>query len=493
MKPIHSIARITLETKTPLAINTGKQDGVFDTSLITDANGLPAIPATSITGVLRHLYEKTYEKEATHALFGFQEQSAKSHDEKGQISNITIGWGHLNDSNGKVIEGIDFEDTIPGDALLSSAFEQAMGIPLTRDRNVNNSRGVSINKFDVSILQQGHRFTFEMSHWAEATDTENGADSEWEQALQLLFHPLFRLGSNTRNGLGAVTVKQLETRYFDLRKEPDQNAFIAYSQNRTLTDTTDFTDELKHYREEAKKAFERKLKTISLTLEPTGFWRFGQGSHPQDECNKNKVPDLLPKMEESIEWKDGKGSAGDLKLLVAATSIKGAIAHRVAFHANRLNGVWADDKENIIDVPDYDKSEHCETIKRIFGYAANENRSEDDEEPGQVGALIINDAYIDFNTDDLKVIMHNAIDRFTAGVRRGMLFSEEMVWGKTIDLTLFLDEEELKDIDKEALHHALKDLAEGRLSLGARASVGHGFFKDPNYQSPLTFKQGEAE
>ena len=52
MKPIHSIARITLETKTPLAINTGKQDGVFDTSLITDANGLPAIPATSITGVL---------------------------------------------------------------------------------------------------------------------------------------------------------------------------------------------------------------------------------------------------------------------------------------------------------------------------------------------------------------------------------------------------------------------------------------------------------
>jgi len=495
----HHVARITLETKTALAINTGKQDGVFDTSLVTDANGLPAIPATSITGVLRHLFKQFYGEESANTLFGFQKQSAQNHDDKGQISQLNISWGHLNDSKGKVIEGIDFEDKIASDKLLSSAFEQAMISPLIRDRTVSNSRGVSKNKFDVSILQQGHRFSFELSYWdksqRESTDTTD--DSLWEKALMTLFHPLFRLGSNTRNGLGAISIVQLQTRAFDLQEENDQQAYIEYTQTRTRNNLTGFEDKLNIYQTQAEEQTKKYLTKISLTLEPTGFWRFGQGNHPQKIDSNNKIPDLLPKMEESITWDNHKGKVGDLRLLIAASSIKGAIAHRVAFHANRLNNVWVEDFEKD-QIATYNKSEECETVKRIFGYAANEKRTEDididDKEIGHVGALIINDTYISFKEkEDLKVIMHNSIDRFTAGVRKGMLYSEEMVWGKNIELNIYLDESKLEDIDKKALHLALEDLAQGRLSLGARAAVGHGFFKDTQYQNPFDGTQGKAQ
>ena len=47
--------RYIIETTSPMAINSGRRETGFDTQLARDANDLPYIPATSFTGVWRHL------------------------------------------------------------------------------------------------------------------------------------------------------------------------------------------------------------------------------------------------------------------------------------------------------------------------------------------------------------------------------------------------------------------------------------------------------
>ncbi len=87
--PFFYLARLTLETLTPLSIGTGAADGVFDVELVRDANGLPTIPGSSLAGVLRHLYWQTYgesDKEIQR-LFGFQSLN------EGEPSKLHVSWG----------------------------------------------------------------------------------------------------------------------------------------------------------------------------------------------------------------------------------------------------------------------------------------------------------------------------------------------------------------------------------------------------------------
>ena len=47
------IARIVLEAETPLVVGGGNNELSTDRPVAKDANGLPYIPGTSLTGVLR--------------------------------------------------------------------------------------------------------------------------------------------------------------------------------------------------------------------------------------------------------------------------------------------------------------------------------------------------------------------------------------------------------------------------------------------------------
>ncbi len=98
--PVFHLARLTLEAETALSISTGASDGVFDTTLVRDANGLPTLPGSSVAGVLRHLFAKHYGQEAMEKCFGFQDKR------EGQASKVQVSWGVLQDSHGKAQEGI---------------------------------------------------------------------------------------------------------------------------------------------------------------------------------------------------------------------------------------------------------------------------------------------------------------------------------------------------------------------------------------------------
>ena len=337
--------------------------------------------------------------------------------------------------------------------------------PINRDRVRLNHKGTSANtgKFDRAVLPAGYRFTVELSLWSDVTN-----DAHWERVLELLQHPLLRLGGSTRAGLGKLSLISVHELVANLSQEAGRKAFNAIK--RDLNDRTGFK-----LRTLPKWSDTAKVVSATITLKPNSYWRIGQGEKPNLTDNNGKTADLLPKLEQRIRWnQQQRAEPATEQLLIPGSSVKGALSHRVAFHANRLSERWADDMDEEA-LKAYDKSENCAEVMQLFGIANDENR--DAKDKGQVGRVLIDDAYQTFSATDLQIIMHNSIDRFSGSVRDHMLFSEEMVWGKGVKLELSIKKDgTISSVAKQALQQALDDLCKGRLALGAGVSKGHGFF-----------------
>ena len=56
--PLRYVARPTIEFTTPFLVGAGEEDFFSDAVFVADANGLPAIPGSSIAGVLRHEFKR---------------------------------------------------------------------------------------------------------------------------------------------------------------------------------------------------------------------------------------------------------------------------------------------------------------------------------------------------------------------------------------------------------------------------------------------------
>jgi CRISPR/Cas system CSM-associated protein Csm3 (group 7 of RAMP superfamily) len=412
---------------------------------------------------------------ATDKLFGFQRA------DEGEASRLHVSWGAIQDSTGQPVEGLllgkDGEQRL-ADPVLKALME---GVAReTRDRVRIGHRGAAADtgKFDRVVLPAGHRFSAELSLWSDQAD-----DPDWREVLGLLVHPLFRLGGGTRAGLGRIKVVQVHHGAWSLGEKLGRKQYADLP--RGLGDLTGLepfappAPELAH------------LVCAKLVLEPRGFWRIGEGEGSQDHKmdDQGKPADLLPKLESRWDWEARKPKAAEL--LIPGSSLKGLLAHRVAFHANRRAGHWA---HKVLDEhPDYDKSLHCDEVKTLFGFARDDREAADAqrvssrEERGRAGRVFIDDGYLNLRSDELKLMMHNAIDRFTGGVREHMLFSEELVWKGAVELDLMIDTRGVSSAARLALRDALADLCEGRVAIGGGAGKGHGFC-----DGSLTWSDGGA-
>jgi hypothetical protein len=117
----------------------------------------------------------------------------------------------------------------------------------------------------------------------------------------------------------------------------------------------------------------------------------------------------------------------------------------------------------------------------LFGYS--KERAERDEPTGQAGRVFIDDVAIPLASVQVGKLMHNAIDRFTGGVRERLLFGEDLLWRTPVKVRVLIDTRTAKaqardDLNRglAALRRAVDDLASGRLALGANAGRGHGYF-----------------
>lgn len=463
--PIVHLARVVLELQTPLSIGTGNPDGVFDTALMRDANGLPALPASSLAGVLRSLDAAEYGPEHADALFGWQRGA------EGAASRVQIGWGAALDSEGRAAWGLLLgkdAGRLADDPLLHALIDQQRQ-PLARNRVRLSHKGAAADtgKFDRTVVPAGCRFAFELRLLGHAGD-----DPAWPALLALLAHPGLRLGGATRAGLGAVHCVSLHTGVFDLR-DPQQ----ARAVGRLGADPSEVHG---LHSQSVPTLPARRWSALTLHLAPENLWRVGGDGAAQGPFPDDKEPDLAPVREARVAWNAGKAQIGQAEgLYLPAASLKGVLAHRMAFHARRYAGEW-----NAASAALDADIQPPTAVRALFGDIKSGGPGRD--ESGAAGALFIDDAWLD--TEPSKLLLtHNAIDRFTGGVREHMLFTEQVAQGGKLRVRIALDAARLQrnarrlqvdvQLVQRAFDTALADLCEGRLGLGARSATGLGFCK----------------
>ena len=219
-----------------------------------------------------------------------------------------------------------------------------------------------------------------------------------------------------------------------------------------------------------------------LKLRPDDFFIFSSGVGSL-ESDMNQIEENV------IEWNENKPVLGKKKILIPASSVKGAIAHRVAFHYNKR-------KERFVDYPNVTKDDvigaNNEAVKWLFGYSTNEN----DKTVSKRGKIVFSDVYCGFNLSETnnpneskEKLSHINIDRFTGGVIGGALFNE-VVANIDEEFNFFItlvperkENEKEKEEDKQAigliidsLEDSLRDVKTGMLPLGGGVNRGHGCF-----------------
>ncbi len=440
-KPIFHYLCVTLEAETAHGIQSGRGDSTHDVLLVRDANGLPAIPATSLAGVLRHLYHAQFGIEQTAALFGY------ASGDDGQASPVCFSWCLVHDSTNQPVESV--HQARDSDPLLAWL---AQDKPLVRQRVRLKARGAAEDggKFDTTLIPAGTRYTGFISYWSDDSTEQEQA---FMQLAGLLHSPVLRIGHGTRSGQGGFRVHQMRSARWDLTTAEGRDAYCARPRSRgDAAGLSPSNLSTSH----AVEPFHCILK-----LQALGGWRVGGGELSFHE--QETPPDLLPQSESVIRWE--AGSTGKLVQqvpVVPASAIKGALAHRVAFHYRRLRGEFVDSAAAL--------QGECLAVVQLFGSASDTTDVE-----SCVGKLVINDIYLD--KPQCARLMHNRIDHYTGGVIDGALFEEEVFWRTPLEIKILIsDPDGINSDSRHALLATLDDLARGWLPLGAGGARGLGTF-----------------
>lgn len=435
MTSLLSIARVVIEALTPFTIGTGGGDDLRDSICATDANGLPVIPGSSIAGVLRRALPEDRRSD----LFGFQSGS------EGQASRVDVSWAQVHDENDRPVP---FRGARMGGEVL--AF---LSTGVLRDHVRLNAQGAvdEAGKFDESLVPAGARFTFELSV-AGAT-----AKADLDELLAILASPALRFGGRSRRGFGRFAVRALRRRDLDLSRAADLTLLSQLPAS--LHDDGVSLDAASI----PLPADQTSGALAVLRLTPEDYWLFGRGEAEGNFAETERAPDLNPVRERRIVWKNGRAHVGTNEILVPASGIKGALRHRVAYHARVARKEW-------VGPAAVDPPAMPEAATDLFGAI------KDREEEGRPGKVFISDIFLaDADAGSPGQLQHVCIDRFTSAPMDGMLFSEAPRFkAKEVKLEVRVDGASPESM--ALLKRALVDLAEGRLQLGGGGNRGHGYF-----------------
>ncbi len=444
------LARFVIEAETPLAVGSGEKDILTDALVATDVNGLPYIPGTAIAGVVRHMIEEVKPADLNvNQIFGFQDKK------DGRGSEIIFTEAKILDSEGKVIDGMNLN--AKEDSLLKYYDE----LPIRQHVRIND-KGVTdkAGKFDEQVCFAGTRFCFELEMVAKEDTIDN-----FNKILAQVQSQTFRIGGGTRSGFGKIKVVDLQTRRLDLENDKEMQSYLEKSSN--LADAW-----VGWEKQSAKEKQSAGWTKYELVLQPEDFFLFGSG-FGDDEV------DMTPVKEKKVVWEDGKGKMSKDLVLIPAASVKGALAHRVAFHYNKFNHVHAEnfesdeERKNVV-------GKNNEAVKAFFGSEGEKDANKKMINPVRGNLLFSDVIKVELTDESDKILNHVAIDRFTGGAIDGALFSEKTTYGKghEITLTILVQNEALTNgrYFRESLEAAMEDICKGLLPLGGGVNRGNGVF-----------------
>ncbi|MGL6260368.1 RAMP superfamily CRISPR-associated protein [Vibrio sp. WXL210] len=436
-----TVTHLVLETQSPMAINTGGRETQFDTELMRNVNGLPVIPATAIAGVWRHLAQQAL-PDCADLWFGCTEQA----------SVVSISNGELLDSHGRRVENYLSKEQLEDDPILSLCLNQR---PHHRDRVAINDRGVAkdTGKFDQIVLPKGLRFQVTLE-WGDKPHKSGFVpqQDDWQQLLSLWSLRTFALGANTRNGLGQIKVIASTEHKINLK------------QNRAAgTQLTKVRQECLPTQHQLSEVFDADDagQSWSIPLIALDNWRCGQGTQLLSKSLPRDSVNIITYSEPTIDWQKGQARITEPVPILCGSSIKGMLAHRIAYHYRRIEQQWA---QGMADASHDEWQQRPKALSELLGCA------DDESENNIAGSLWVEDATLDFEHTVIR--QHNSIDRFTGGVRKGALFSEELLYQPRFTINLYLAKPLTDTSLEQALNCTIEDLQAGMLPMGAGSGRG---------------------
>lgn len=434
----HYLARVIIEAETPLAVGSGNKDIITDALVALDVNGLPYVPGTSLAGVLRHAIDELHPENGTNytdSWFGFQ------NSDKGNGSRIIFTDAKLVGKGMKTVDGLCC------DAVGDDYLRVFKSLPVRQHVRIND-RGVTEKggKFDEQVVFAGTRFCFEIEMISDGNDYQ-----KFEEALIELGKDSFRIGGGTRSGFGKMRLVSLKTKKLDLTVKEDLDYYM--SKSASLAEPFDGQNLDLSLEDNGWIKYE-------LNIKPDDFFLFGSGFGDEEV-------DMTPVKAAKVVW-GADDCSPILKteyVLIPATSLKGALAHRTAFYYNQINGVYAEDV----------KADRCTGVqnKAVLDLFGGEVTNSDGSQFLKRGNVLFSDIFA--VSLEEKIMNHVSIDRFTGGAVNGALFSEKVSYGGNYS-TEILVKDGLEPAVIKAFEAALKDICNGMLPLGGGVNRGHGVF-----------------
>ncbi|HEX9732079.1 MAG TPA: RAMP superfamily CRISPR-associated protein [Thermoanaerobaculia bacterium] len=478
---VFELARVTIEFTSPVTVGTGGGDDLVDSVCVTDANGLPAIPGTSIAGVLRHALAQGDPDHdgGIRRVFGYQDRDPQTGEPRGQSARLWTSWAQIHDQHDRPVAfraGRERAAELSSDPVIA-----ALRAGVLRDHVRIGAKGVVAGrgKFDELLVPAGARFTFELVVDALAADLAERFSLD--KVLGCLSRPLLRLGGRTRRGLGDFKLVRVLRRRFDLAR--DREPWAALPCDIAAGDPAGVLERMEQ--KDVDKLYDAAA-AARIVLEPEDFFLVGGG----DVAAWGEAAgvargdlehvDVAPYTERAITWTDQGGQVLERpQVVLTATGIKGALRHRVAFHARAIEKQWIGDRKSEevdLDNPGPASDAGRRAVEALFGTAK-------DDGEGTPGRVYLPDVRL--APPRAAVLQHVSLDRFTGGPMDGMLFGEGVAWREetggrvaTVEFDLWVDRpDDLDATARQALRRAVDDLAQGRLALGAAASRGHGYFR----------------
>lgn len=442
------IVRLMVEAATPLAVGTGKScDILTDAPVAKDVNGLPYIPATSIAGVLRHAMGYADKDNS----FGYLDNGDSGHG-----SDIIFTDAVMVGKEGKALDGIqniEWKDEF---------YRVFQDLPIRQHVRITEKGTAENNgKFDNEVVYKGTRFVFEIE-----LVSDNGNDNHIEKAVEHLRYCTLRIGGGTRKGYGKLRVVKCQQASLDLAKPEDLKKYLKKSSS-LAEDWDGFAEN-----SEIGSLDDSKWTHYQLKLKPLDFFMFGSGMGDSDADNVY-VSELIvswgsddkPYIDKDKECKPQK------RVLIPGSSVKGAIAHRTAYHYNKIKGNFAEnykDKEKREEIT----GSNNEAVAAIFGEKKSDNTF-------TRGRILIDDVIKGQAEPKSKPFFHNKIDQFTGGTMDGALFQEKVIYDKDTEYTfdIYVENSAIADDDiKTAFKQSLRDICTGLLPLGGITNRGNGIF-----------------